>query len=109
MEITMLYKTIVLELLKQNPKHYTQLRTKRMVLPTLNRYARKLKASHETWKDRLTTKSPGSDEKQLASEALELALQEMESCLGSELPTNLDAPRSPGEAMAIRRGKPPRR
>ena len=80
----MQYKTIILELLQQRPQMHHQLRKDRKLLPTMERYARELKASHEAWKENLSGLRPGSDQSQIASEALEMALKELEDRLPSE-------------------------
>jgi hypothetical protein len=49
----------------------------------MERYARELKTSHEAWKEMLLQMRPGSDPNQIASEALEIALKEMEDRLPS--------------------------
>ena len=103
----MQYKTIVLELLKQRPELHNQLRSNRMLLPTLERYARELKANHETWKDRLSQAKPGSDQSQIASEALEVALNELEGFLDSAFPPEGGKPPSLEEAMAFIRRRAP--
>ena len=72
-----MYKTIILELLKQRPEIHNQLQSNRMLLSTLDRYARELKANHKTWKDRLSQAKPRSDQSQIASEALEIALKDL--------------------------------
>lgn len=77
----MLYKTIVLELLKERTELHEQLRLTRRLLPTLETCASELKASHETWKETLSQANPGSDPMQISSEAMELALAELESRL----------------------------
>ena len=77
----MQYKTIVLELLQQRPEMHDQLRKDRKLLPTVERYARELKTSHEAWKETLRQERPGSDQTQIASEALEMALKELEDHL----------------------------
>ena len=93
----MQYKTIVLELLQQRPEMHEQLRKDRKLLPAMEFYARELKTSHEAWKELLSQLRPGSDQSQIASEALEIALKELEDRLpsashpvGSE-PLSLDA------------------
>jgi len=88
METTMQYKTIIHELLQQRPKMHDRLRKKRKLLPTLERYAQELKTSHEAWKELLFQLRPGSDKSQIASEALEIALKELEDRLPSESPQN---------------------
>ena len=79
----MLYKTIVLELLEQRPQMHDQLRKERKLLTTLEYYAKELKESHEAWKETLAQQKPGSDPSQVRSEALELALKELEDRLPS--------------------------
>ena len=78
-----LYKTICLHLLEDRPQLHEQLRQTRTLLPTLDRLAGELKASHEAWMDRLS--QTGSSE-QISSEALELALKELVDSLPSESP-----------------------
>lgn len=80
----MQYKTIVLELLQEHPALYETLRQSRTLLPTLEVYARDLKTSHEAWKERLFRVRPGSNESQIASEALEIGLKELEEYLLSK-------------------------
>ena len=58
----------------------------RKLLPTLELYAKELKASHEAWKEFLSQQRPGSDQSQVSSEALEIALKELEDRLPSESP-----------------------
>jgi hypothetical protein len=90
----MLYKTIVLELLQQDPVLHERFRKQRMLLPMLELYSLGLKNCHETWKASLMRARPGSDGTQIASEAQELALKELEEALlqesrmdATELPT----------------------
>ena len=103
----MYYKTIVLELLQQHPEIHNRLRGKRALLPTLERHARQLKAHHEAWKDRLRQARPGSDPSQIASEALEIALKELEAFLHSGSPPDGRGPPSLEGAMAFIRGRTP--
>jgi hypothetical protein len=86
MEITMHYKTIIFELLQQRPQMHDQLLKERQLLPTLELYAKELKDGHEAWKEMLSQLRPGSDRSQLSSEALEIALKELEGRLPSESP-----------------------
>src|SRR5439155_26241617 len=97
----MQYKTIVLELLQQRPRIHDQLRKVRKLLPTVEMYARELKTSHETWKEALREERPGSDQSQIAFEALEMALKELEERLPSESPPNDSEPLSLDAAMAF--------
>ena len=84
------YKTMVLALLQERPETHNQLRSNRTLLSTVERHARELKANHETWKERLSKVRPGSDESQIASEALEFALKELEDCFPSSTTVNQD-------------------
>ena len=80
------YKSIIHDLLHQRPQMHDQLRKSRKLLPTLEQYARELKNSHEAWKEMLLQLRPGSDKSQIASEAMEMAVKEMEDRLPSESP-----------------------
>jgi len=79
----MQYKTIIHGLLQQQPQMHDQLRKSRQLLPALELYARELKTSHEAWMEMLLQMRPASDKSQVAGEALELALKEMEEHLAS--------------------------
>ena len=79
----MQYKTIILELLQSRTAMYDQLRKERKVLTIMERYARELKSSHQAWKEMLLPLRPGSDPSQIANEALEIALKELEDRLPS--------------------------
>ena len=104
----MQYKTILLELLRQRPELHEQLRSQRLLLPTLERYASALKTSHETWKSLLVQAKPDSDASQIASQALEMALKELEDRLPSASPPEENESPSLEAAMAfVRRHTPP--
>jgi hypothetical protein len=105
-EITMRYKTIVLELLQQHPEIHNALRSSRMLLSTMELYARQLKTRHEAWRERLSQAQPDSDQTQVASEALEIAVQELENFLGSPEHTE---PFSVEGAIAFIHGRTPQR
>ena len=106
-ETTMQYKTIVLQLIQESPEILDQLRSTRMLLPTMERYANELKTRHEAWKDRLSQAKPGSDGSQIASEALEIALKELKDCLPSGSPLDNNQPLSLDAAMAFLRRHTP--
>ncbi len=97
----MQYKTIILELLQQRPEMHDQLRKERKLLPTLEIYAKELKESHEAWKEQLSQAKPGSDTNQIASEAMEMALKDMEDRLPPESPTDEHETLSLDQAMAF--------
>ena len=79
----MQYKNMVLELLEQRPQILGQLKASRTLLSTVERLAEGLKSSHDEWKNHLRQANPGSSPEQIADEALELSLQELESVLSS--------------------------
>jgi hypothetical protein len=103
----MLYKTIVLELLKERPGLHEELRASRTLLANVNRHAACLKASHEVWIERLRTERPGSDRAGLSSEGLRLAISEWKESLPCEPPQDGTEALSVGEVTAfIRRLTP---
>ena len=80
-EVPMQYKTIALELIQDRPKMYDQLLSTRKLLSALELHANELQAIHQAWMERLRQMKPHSDASQIASEALELALEQMERLL----------------------------
>jgi hypothetical protein len=97
----MQYKTIILELLEQRPEIYDQLRKQRKLLSTVEMYARESKTSHEAWKETRDQARPGSDQSQIAFEALEMALKDLEERLPSASHPNDNEPLSLDAAMAF--------
>jgi hypothetical protein len=83
-EATMHYKTIVLEMLQDRPQLRDLLQRQRRMLAAVEQYAQELKTSHEVWQERLSQARPGSNPTQILSEAMELALNELEDRLPSE-------------------------
>jgi len=100
----MLYKTIVLELIQDRPELYGQLHKRRLLLPTVNRLAGELNARHLAWKQELQAIRPGSDS-QIASEAMEPAVKELEDRLSAD--SEEEARAFLDEAMAFLRHTPP--
>lgn len=76
-------KTIVLRLLEAQPEIHDRLRQSRLMLRAVDFYAERLRSSHGTWKSQLARTRPGSSESQIASEALEIAITELEEGLTS--------------------------
>lgn len=103
----MLYKTIVLELLQQRPKTYDQLLENRTLLPILNHYASQLRDRHQSWKNLLSEARPNADPILVASEAAEMAVQELEASLPSTLPPDENETFSIEGAMAFIRAHTP--
>jgi len=104
------YKTIMLELLQQHPELHRELVSSKTLLPTLDRYAADLKARHDNWTQTLSRERPESAPSQIASEAKELALQDLRDDLPAESAPNDNTadPLSLDAAMAyIRRHTPP--
>ena len=97
----MQYKTIILELLQQRPEMHEQLRKERKLLPTLEIYAKELKESHEAWKEQLSQAKPGSHPSQIAGEAMEMALKDLEDRLPPVSPTDDHETLSLDGAMAF--------
>ncbi len=86
----MQYKTICLQKIQSCPEMYDNLLKNRNLLPTLERYASLLRTSHLDWKEQLSQARPGSNESQITSAALEIALQELEDSLLPALPQDED-------------------
>jgi hypothetical protein len=103
----MQYKTIALELLRQRPELHDRLREERRLLAAVDRYSTELKSRHESWKEQLAQAKPGSHRNQIASEALEIALRELEDLLPPESSTDDAGPLSLDEAMAFLRRHTP--
>jgi hypothetical protein len=82
-EETMMYKTIALEMIQERPALYEELRSSKRLLPTMDAHAVELKALHDKWKERLDQAKPGRDPSQVASEAMELAVEEFQRRLPS--------------------------
>lgn len=106
----MQYKTIMLELLQEYPTLHQELRAARQLLPALGRYATDLKTRHLYWIEALRQQQPQSAPEQIASAALEIAVQELRDSLPHDSPPNVltSEPFSLAAAMAVlRRHTPP--
>ncbi len=96
------YKTIVLELLQeQYPILHRLLRQEGTLRISLEEYATQLRTSHLDWKETLTQARPGSSETQIASEAMELALNDLQATLPPAYPQDEDKTLSLDAAMAF--------
>jgi hypothetical protein len=105
METIMQYMTIIHELLQQQPQTHEQLRKERRLLATVEQYAKELKTRHEAWKKMLVPLRPTSHPAQIASEALEFALKEVEHHLPSDSQEE-EARQFLDAAMFFHRAKP---
>jgi hypothetical protein len=104
----MQYKTIVLHLLEERPEIYDPLRRQRQLLPTMEHYAQELRSLHLAWKEILTQATPGSDRSQIASEAMERALKDLEDRLPNGSPRDGQEALSLDQAMTFIRRHTPR-
>jgi hypothetical protein len=102
-EMTMHYKTIVLELLQDRPQLHEQLRKQRKLLATMEALAQGLKDRHQAWTEQLWQARSGSDPQQIASEALEIALKELTDSLPADSPADGSEALSLDAAMAYLR------
>jgi hypothetical protein len=89
------YKTVVLELLQdQYPALHERLRTRRLLLQSLDEYAIELKARHDYWTTEFRQANPDRSAMQIASVAMEMAIEDLQERL------SCDSPPSPNEAGA---------
>ena len=102
----MQYKTITLGLIQENPELYERLRSSKRLLPAMDAYAIDLKTFHEAWKDRLSQENPSCDPRQIASEALELAVLGMQDSLSCAFPTDEADPLSLDAAIHFLKHSP---
>ncbi len=104
------YKTIVLELLQeQYPILHELLRREQTLEISLDEYASELKTAHLAWIEALHRANPETGARQVASEAMELAIEHLQGCLPCELPPDeTEKPRANGRTMAfiLRRMRP---
>lgn len=97
------YKTIVFELLRDRPALHERLRASGTLLQSMEQLAVAFRACHLSRMQQVTEARPGSEPSQLSSEALEMALQELQESLPPESPTSDDHTLSLDQAMAFLR------
>jgi hypothetical protein len=73
----MKYKTIILELLEQNPDLYRRLKRNRQVRQTMDRLAVDLQRRHLELRSYLQQSQPGAGSSELSSQAMEMAIAEL--------------------------------
>ena len=104
----MQYKTIILELLRQQRSLHERLRKSGTLLETLNEQALQLRSRHLEWLAVLLEATPGSEASQLTAAAFELARAEWETCLATDsLPADLEPPRLDDAMKFLRRHSSP--
>jgi nucleoid-associated protein YejK len=101
----MRYKTIILELLQASPELCNRLQRQRRMLRAVEDYAEQLKTRHAHWQDQRRQSHPASNPAQIASEALELALAEVQHHLSSA--SGEDDAREPERPPSIQEDSPP--
>ncbi len=101
------YKSIIIELIDDQPQLALQLRGQKQMLATIEAYAVELKNRHEAWKKELSRTRPGSDPRQIAAEALELATQDLRERLHSASPKGETEPTLDAAMEFLRRHTPP--
>jgi hypothetical protein len=95
---SMNYKTIVLGLLQeQYPMLHARLCRERRLPRALQAYALALKDAHKAWMDELRRADPRRDFSQIATEALELAIDHLQGDLPCESPPS----ESDAEALSL--------
>ena len=104
----MQYKTISLALLQEHPGLYERLRSSKMLLTAMDVYAIELKDLHEAWIGMIRQESASSDPRQIASAALELAIEGLRDRLLCASPKDETEPMPLDATMTfIRRHTPP--
>ena len=77
----MQYKTIVMELLEQNPELHNQLKQNRKLLQTIDAMALELKLRHEQTIAELAEQQPGVAYSVICSQATEIVISELQERL----------------------------
>jgi len=97
----MQYTNIVLELLQeQYPTLHQLLREEKTLFVCLEEYARELRTAHLAWIEEIHRANPETGARQIASEALELAIEHLQGSLPCEpLPDEAVERRSPKGSM----------
>jgi hypothetical protein len=102
------YKTICFQLIQDRPAMYDQLIRTRSLLSTVENHAIQLRDRHMGWKELLANANPDRSPEQIANEAMEIALSDLEDSLPPESPMDTAEPLSLDAAMGfIRRPTPP--
>ncbi|WP_437193645.1 hypothetical protein [Planctomicrobium sp. SH527] len=105
----MQYKTIVMEMLEFRTEIKNQLPKDSDPLETLDRLALELKSLHEMYQEQLAQSRSDSHPNQISSEALEMALQELEDRLLPVSPVDEPEVFSLDRAMAFLRRHTPKK
>jgi hypothetical protein len=82
-EETMMYKSLTLEMISLYPILREQLRISRQLLRAVDQWALELKQHHQAIEQSLLFSRPTSTREQICSEALEIALAQLQESLAS--------------------------
>jgi len=97
-----------MELIKQRPNLHDRLASSGRLTSTMEQLAVQLRDNHRQLTEQLREARPGSADIQLNSEAMEIAVNEIEQTLPDESPENDEAVFSLDAAIAyVRRHTPP--
>ncbi len=80
----MQYQSLALGLIESQPALHRRLQRSRRLVEVMESHALDLKASHLAWIDRLAERRPGDDPQSRKSQALELALADLEERFAQE-------------------------
>jgi predicted DNA-binding protein (UPF0251 family) len=96
----MQYKTIILELIRQNEPLHDRLRSNRNLLATVDRLAAQLKADHETYLNQMVTQEPAASRSAVSQQAFEMAIKEAEEQLMAMTPAEVTVPGAVSTSVA---------
>ena len=85
----MQYKTIILELIRQNEPLHDRLRSNRSLLASADWLAAQLKADHETYLNEITMQEPTASRPAVTQQAFEMAIKEVEEQLMAMTPAEV--------------------
>ncbi len=97
----MQYKTIVHELIQEQPDLLAKLTSSNSLLSTINQLAKELRENHLSTVEHLLPARPGTSELQVRSEAMETAVHELRNLLRMQIPANDSSPMSLDDAIAF--------
>lgn len=96
----MQYKTIILELIRQNEPLHDRLRSNRSLLATVDRLAEQLKADHEIYLNEMIMQEPTASRPAASQQAFEMAMKEAEEQLTAMTPAKVMVPGAVSTSVA---------
>lgn len=103
----MQYKTIILELIRQNEPLHDRLCSQRNLLATVDRLAAQLKADHETYLNQMVTQEPAASRPAVSQQAFEMAIKEVQEQLTAMTPAEVTVPGAASTSVASGRKTSP--